>query len=214
MINLMYNFTNVTDEVMTQRELEKSPAGVDFIQRWTWPCQDGYKQYPRFRMTNTVEDYFYVRAIEADMLLAVGAIRIHWDEGSQLMTDNNIQIVLCAHDFHYCEDPRERYDLKNIIQEKLYQYLRSKLDCGRYTNRPAVCPCPPPPPERPCTPPPPPPKPCREEPPYYRGYDDRGLFYKNHNYRPKCNERHPNRPVNGPYGGTYNAYDEVHHRGR
>lgn len=204
MMNIMYNFTNVTDEIMTQKELMKSPEGRDFITKWTWPNQECVNEYPRFRISNTVEDYFYVRIVEADLLLAVGAIRIHWKDGCKLMVDNTIQIVLCAHDFNWCEDPRKKYDLESIVKGKIYQYLVNKTIHGRYNNdcnRPAPCPPRPMPPKK---------HHCGE--PYHRGYDDRGLWYKAHDYKPKPCEDRPNPPKNGPYGGTYNAWDDICHK--
>lgn len=189
MINVMFNFTNVTDEIMTQRELEKSPDGLDFIGKWTWPNQECVNKCPRFRCSNTVEDYFYVRLVEADMLLAMGAVRIHWKDGFKMILDTSLQIVMCGAKFQF-ENPYDRYDLEGIIREKLYQYLAEKMIHGRYHCEHPAQPCP-----RPC---PPPPRPCPPHPP-------RPPMPPH----PPCN--HGNPPKNGPYGGTYNAYDELRH---
>lgn len=217
MLTLLYNFTNSIDEMMTQKELMKSPEGNDFISRWTWKNQCSCDGQPRFRKTNTIEDYFYVRIIEEDALQAIGAIRIHWNTNNNLILDTSIQIVQIAKNYHWCEDPAKRYDLEYIIKKKLYGYLNKKMmenrfgcddqcDCN-HTNPncnhcppPCPLPCPPHPPVPPCPP-------CDK--PYYRGYDDRGLFYKSHSYVCKPGENEPNPPKNGPYGGTYNAYDDI-----
>ena len=207
---IMYNFTNAIDEVMTQQELEKTPEGKDFIRNWTWANQECYNGHPRFRRSNTIEDYFYVRLVERDMLLGIGAIRIHWNKNGTFMIDNNMQIVLAGQNFHWCQDPCRQYDLFGIIKEKLYRYLNRKLMSDRYcdSDNNGCCDYPVPPCRpNPC-PPPPPPCPPSCEPPYFRGYDDRGLDYKNHRYRPKPDEIRHNPPKHGPYGGIYNANDD------
>ena len=208
MLNLLYNFTNVVDEGMTQKELMKSPEGADFINRWTWNNQECVNGYRRFRKSNTIEDYFYVRIIEEDALQAIGAIRIHWNTKNNLILDTTIQIVQVAKNYHWCEDPAKRYDLEYIIKRKLYSYLNKKMidnrfecddGCGCYPLPGPNCP-PPCPPHRP--------HPDCHDKPYYVGYDDRGLHYRNHSYQFKPGENEPNPPKNGPYGGTYNAYDD------
>lgn len=209
MLTVFYNFTNHTDEVMTQRELIKFPKGQDFVDRWTWDGMDNcYDHFHPFRMSNSCEDYLYVRVIEDDRMLAIGAIRIRWNTRGDMIVESNLETVVCEFTYHYCESPAKRYDLEHIIKTKLYEFLNKRMCSGR---------CHPPVPPHPdCRPPHPGPcEPCKPVPPhdpncpYHRGYDDRGLDYRNHSYIPRqCDDR-PNPPKNGPYGGTYNAFDDL-----
>lgn len=183
--NIVYNFSSVVDEEMTQKELENNPTGQNFIEEWTWPKQHGQHGRPRFRRSIISDDYFYVRLIDHDCLLGIGAIRIHWNKEGTLILDTHLRIVHKNFNFEY-EGPR--YDVDAIIQEKLYRYLMQKIMNGRNGDCPDRRPCPPPPPP---PRPPHPPKPCPPPP-------------------------KPNLPKNGPYGGVYNAWDDVDfhpHRG-
>lgn len=184
MLNVMYNFTNAIDEEMTQQDLLKSSAGQDFISRWTWKNQEhiSNSKYPRFRKSNTVEDYFYVRIIEDDSLLAIGGIRLHWNKEGTLILDSTLQIVECCQRYHWREDPHQRYDLEHIIKTKLYKYLSRKMNTNRYCDdydhdhyRPIPTP---PPHQRPCPPPPPKHDCCWDNPPIHGPYGgESGVVY-------------------------------------
>lgn len=192
MLTLLYNFTNTIDESITQKELSKSPEGSDFIARWTWKNQSCLDGQPRFRKSNTVEDYLYVRIIEEDALQAIGAIRLHWNTKNNLILDTSTQILQISKNYHWCEDPGKRYDLEYIIKRKLYDYLSKKMINNRYEDNdccchqhPNCCPTPIPyPHHNNCCP---------------------SSQYSPHN---DCCE-YDNVPKNGPYGGTYNAYDDI-----
>lgn len=180
---------------MTLKELIKSPEGADFINKWTWKntiCPDGN---PRFRKSNTVEDYLYVRIIEEDALQAIGAIRIHWNIKNTLILDTSIQIVQVAKKYHWCEDPAKRYDLEYIIKKKLYDYLGKKMIDNRYDGNDCDCNC------HPHHNPNCHPLPCPPVVP------DCKPHYPPHHH--DCCDLE-NVPKNGPYGGTYNAYDDMY----
>jgi hypothetical protein len=205
----------VTDEVMTQRDLQKSPAGQNFISKWTWPLNENDKgKYPRFKRTNTIEEYFFVRVVEGDKLLGIGAIRIHWDGDGDFVLDTSMEMTKVVADYHYTMDPHKAHDVEGLIKTKLSGHLILRLSTGRYGRNmmpPAI--------EA---------HPhhhdhhhdhgdygrCEHQHPFHRGHDDRGYDYRNHHYEGKPCENRPNPPKNGPYGGVYNAYDDIDHTRR
>lgn len=207
MMNLMYNFINVTDEVITQKSLEKTPSGQSFIDRWTWPRHPEDARQPlRFKRTNTVEEYFYARVVENDTLLGIGALRILWDNDGDFVRETSMEIEHTTLDYQFRSHPHMNNDVTGIIKSKLYQQLQLRLASGRFGRSMCVEP------EMHHN--------CYHEhhethhknpacnAPYHRGFDDRGYDYRNHQY-PHAPRVNP--PVNGPYGGVYNAYHDVDH---
>src|SRR5699024_5035553 len=105
-----------------------TPEGNDFIENWTWPNQEPVcPNTPRFRKSNSIEDYFYVRLIEEDHLVAIGGLRVHWNRDGKLILDTTIQIAQAGTNYHWCENPNTHYDTRHIIKTKLYQYLNHKM---------------------------------------------------------------------------------------